>query len=219
MTTPTTLTATSSSAPAGNLNEAAHNASVKPAHSQTTRVLHLILLLCVVYQLVGSQFTSRPIAGAPLDLITALHEYAGLGTMVVVGAFWVWTLVRRRETPLGKLFPWFSARRLGDVLADIKGQFRSLLRREIPSDADGASAGAIHGLGILTVTFMTATGTAYFFLDGTLARSFLSLHRLSANLMWAYLFGHAGLAVLHHLAGSNILSRMFWNQPRAVRPG
>jgi hypothetical protein len=28
--------------------------------------------------------------------------------------------------------------------------------------------------------------------------------------MWAYLIGHAGLAALHHLLGSDILLRMFW---------
>lgn len=191
-----------------------HGASAHSAHSQTTKVLHLSLLVLVVHQLINSQFTSRPTAGTPLDLITTIHEYAGLASMAVVSMFWVWVLIRQRETPVGRLFPWFSIRRIGDVLTDVKSQFRSLSRREMPSDEDSAFASAIHGLGILVVTFMATTGAVYFFVAGPLARSFLSLHKLSANFMWAYLIAHAGLAALHHLAGSDIFSRMFWNKPR-----
>ena len=62
---------------------------------------------------------------------------------------------------------------------------------------------------------MAATGTAYaLLLQGTdWGRPALFVHASVANLMWAYLIGHAGLAVLHHLTGSDIFSRMFWRRP------
>jgi hypothetical protein len=57
---------------------------------------------------------------------------------------------------------------------------------------------------------MAATGTVYFFATPSIAHNALALHRLFANLMWAYILGHAGIAVLHHLLGIDILRRMFW---------
>jgi cytochrome b561 len=90
-------------------------------------------------------------------------------------------------------------------------QGRRLLRLRAPSDEDGALASAIHGLGLLVLTAMAVTGAVYFAADGTpVGRACLTLHKMAANLMWAYLIGHAGLAALHRLLGSDIFSRMFW---------
>jgi hypothetical protein len=68
----------------------------------------------------------------------------------------------------------------------------------------------VHGLGLLTVTAMAATGTVLFFSGGVVFHDAMALHRMIANLMWAYLIGHSGLAALHHLLGSDLLRRMFW---------
>ncbi len=184
--------------------------------SQATRAIHLLLLLVVLNQLAGSQFMRRPFPGDPPGTLYALHEYVGLASLAVVAAFWVWTLVRRGETRLGRLLPWFSIARLRDVAADVAAQLRRVARGRFPDDADGAFASAVHGLGLLAVTSMAATGSLFFFAQGTpVAHAALSLHKLIANLVWAYLFAHAGLAVLHHVLGSDILSRMFWT--RAAR--
>ncbi len=37
----------------------------------------------------------------------------------------------------------------------------------------------------------------------------LELHQAEANLMWAYLVGHAAMALLHHFLGEATLRRMF----------
>ncbi len=42
----------------------------------------------------------------------------------------------------------------------------------------------------------------------------MGMHKLSANLMWAYLIGHALVAVAHHALGDDIFSRMFWVKRR-----
>jgi cytochrome b561 len=185
--------------------------------SQTTRVLHLGLLLLILHQLIGNQFMHRPFPGDPPSLIWDLHEYLGMVSLVVVGAFWVWTLVRRRETPIGRLLPWFSVERLRDVWDDTTAQLRRLLRLRAPDDEDGAMASAVHGLGLLVVTAMAGTGTIYFLTSGVFAHDVLTLHKLMSKLMYAYLFAHAGLAVLHHLLGSDILSRMFWGGRAGAR--
>ncbi len=179
--------------------------------SWVTRALHLLLLLAVPGQLASSEFMRRPFPGDPPGSLYVLHEYAGLASLAVVGAFWAWTLVRRGETRLGRLLPWLSASRLRDAAADIAAQARRMARGRMPDDEDGAFASAVHGLGLLGVTAMAVTGSIFFLMSGTpVAHAALALHKLIANLVWAYLFAHAGLAVLHHLLGSDILSRMFW---------
>ena len=184
--------------------------------SHLTRVLHLLLLVAVLTQLITSQFIERPLPGEAPSVIYSLHEYVGLGTFVIVFAFWCWTLIRQGETKFGRLFPWLSPRRVRDVLADTLGQLHRLSRGDFSDQSSGAMASSIHGLGLLVMTGMAVTGSAYFFLSGTLAHTALSLHSLMANLVWAYLIGHSTLAALHHLLGSDILARMFW-LPRGVR--
>lgn len=179
--------------------------------SHATRVLHLSLLLAVIYQLASSQFMSRPFPGAPPSALYALHEYIGMGSFALVLVFWIWTLVRRGETKIGRLFPWFSPRAIGAVIQDALVQLASLVQRDPFVESDGAFASAVHGLGLLTLTGMAATGTLYFVLIGSsLGHLALDLHKTIANLMWIYLFGHAGIAMLHHLLGHDILRRMFW---------
>jgi cytochrome b561 len=184
--------------------------------SPATRVLHLLLLLAVLHQLIDSQFMDKPLPGEEPSLIFILHGYIGLASVGVVAAFWVWTMIRQGETSLGRLLPWFSLMRLRDVAADAVRQLHRLARLQAPTDEDGAMTSAVHGLGLLTVTMMVATGTLYYFTEGSpFGRSALSMHKLFANVMWVYLVAHAGLAVLHHLLGSDIFSRMFWSRRRS----
>ncbi len=189
-----------------------------------TRVLHASLLLAVIYQLVGSLALSRPLPGEDPEPNMLVHEYLGMAAMGLVLAFWVWTLVRQGETRLSRLVPWFSVRGITAVLRDTADQLGELLRGRVPHEEDGAMASAIHGLGLIVLTAMAATGTAYFFSHGAQAHGLLFAHKAMSRLMWAYLLGHAAMAVLHHLMGSDIFSRMFWRgrsvtpRPRASSP-
>lgn len=194
-----------------------------PAHrhvmrSVATRVIHLLLLLSVVHQLVSSQFIERPFPGEPNSWTFDLHQYVGLASLAVLAAFWGWVMIRRGETRLGRLLPWFSKARCRDVMSDGLTQLRRLGRGRAPDDADGALSSAVHGLGLLVVTAMAVSGTVYFLADGTAwAHDAMAIHKLLAKATYAYLFGHAGLALLHHFLGSDIFSRMFWTR-RGGRP-
>jgi cytochrome b561 len=180
------------------------------ARSQLTRGLHLTLLLAVLYQLISSEVIERPLPGEAPSTLYRLHEYIGIGSLGVVCVFWLWTLVRRGETSIASLFPWLSPRAIKAIVDDVVDQIHAILRRDFSGDSSGALASAVHGLGLLIVTAMAATGTVLFFSGGVVAHDAMALHRLIANLMWAYLIGHAGLATLHHLLGSDILRPMFW---------
>jgi cytochrome b561 len=186
--------------------------------SNLTRLLHLLLLVSVLHQLIGSEFLSRPLPGEAPSLLWRLHEYIGMGSLGVVLAFWVWAVARHGETRLAELFPWASPSRTRAIFSDIICQSRELTGPELLDRVSQILASTIHGLGLLVVTAMAATGTVYFLASGALAHDALTLHRLISKLMWAYLIGHAAIALLHHLLGSDILRRMFWiKRGRTVR--
>ncbi|GAB0115154.1 cytochrome b/b6 domain-containing protein [Acidisoma sp. C75] len=179
--------------------------------SHLTRVLHLAILISVVNQLLTSQFMGRPFPGVGPSTLFVVHEYIGIGSLGLVMIFWLWTLIRHGETKLGRLFPWFSPRAIAAVLRDAWGQLKSLMERDPLAESDGAFASAVHGLGLLVLTGLAVTGTAYFVTRGTITSFYmLELHAAMGNLMWAYLIGHAGIGALHHLLGHDILRPMFW---------
>ena len=179
--------------------------------SNSTRVLHLVLLVVVLHQLISSKLINRPLPGDAPSTLYSLHEYLGIGTLAIILIFWLWTLIRHGETKLTRLFPWLSPRGIGAVIVDTVDQGRALLRGDFSSEGSGALASAVHGLGLLVVTAMAVTGTAFFLTEGTrLSHYPMRLHALTANLMWIYLIGHSAVAVLHHLLGSDVTRRMFW---------
>ena len=83
----------------------------------------------------------------------------------------------------------------------------SLKRGRVPLTEESPLASAIHGLGLLIATAMALTGAVGYFFPA--ARFLLGIHETIAPIMWAYLIGHVGLALLHQLAGHRILQRMF----------
>ena len=177
--------------------------------SVTTRILHLSLLLAVLHQLLGSLVMEGPTPGAPVDAFFSLHEFGGLTSFGFVSLFWVWTLVRRNETSLGALIPWFSPVRLTSVWGDLKLHVRALLDLRLPDDDRGALASAVHGLGLLTVSMMAVTGTFSLVVSPELATGVIAVHKTVANFMWAYIIAHASLAVMHQLNGRAVLRQMF----------
>ncbi len=185
--------------------------------SHMTRLLHLLLLLAVLHQLFGSQFMEKPMPGEDPDWPYYLHQWVGVAGLMIVMWFWIWTFLRHpSETPLAKLFPWLAGASLRAVGRDIAGSLRDLKAMRIPGEGEGALASAVHGLGLAVVTIMALTGAAWFlFLAGTtMGRPVIRLHKLFANLMWAYLIGHVCLAFLRQATGDGVFSRMFWVRGR-----
>ena len=142
----------------------------------------------------------------------ALHTWAGVAGLVVLLIFWSWAILRgRSETRLSQLVPWFLPSRLRAIAEEALAFVRDIGQLRAPSLDLPASSSAVHGLGLLLATFLAASGSAWFFvLTGTpWARTVLGLHKLAGNLMWAYLIGHATMALLHQALGHRVISRMF----------
>ncbi len=198
--------------------------------SVLTRVLHSLLAFAVIYQLASSLAMEGPkrgheAAGLPGTLFE-LHEWVGLGALAVVALFWVWSLVRQGETRLGVLVPWFSRDRLRDLREDLARHGRALRQRTLPvHKPQGALPAAIHGLGLLLVSVMALTGSVFYFWHGdagtagAAAKTAKEVHTTLSNLVWAYLIGHACMAMLHRLAGHDIIQPMFNLRQSGNEPG
>ncbi|MGO4909474.1 cytochrome b/b6 domain-containing protein [Pseudorhodobacter sp. W20_MBD10_FR17] len=183
-------------------------------HALITRLFHASLAIAVVVQLGSSQFMTDHNGGNTLFWV---HQYAGLVAFALVLGFWAVAIMRKRGTPLGELLPWFSAPARRAVWADLKLHIIALKNRKIPAAQEPAPlASAVHGLGLLLITGMTITGSYYYFFntgvdhEGGLVGLAMNAHRLLANLAWAYLIAHAGLAVVNHIAGA-ISLRTMWS--------
>jgi cytochrome b561 len=187
------------------------------ARSHLTRALHLAVLLTVVDQLLTSLVMERPLPGEDPDWPFALHEQVGLVGLGVLVLFWLWMLIRdERETPLQRIFPWFSAEGLGALAADIQAIVQAIAALRTPPLRLDALSSAVHGLGMLLATFLAMSGALWFALfTGTpYGRIVLMAHKLAGNVMWAYLIAHASAALAHEACGDRIFARMFWVRRR-----
>ncbi len=194
-----------------------HNTDLQTRHNRATRLLHAGLALAIVTQLLTSLQMHGPDDVQAGDILFQVHRYSGLLATVLAFGFWLTILLRSRGTELGALIPWFSGRRLATLWRDIKIHAGAMLKLRLPAhDPEAAFPSAVHGLGLVLILAMAASGAVYFVQvalglhsaepDGMLA---MTVHLALANLVWAYLIAHAGLAVLHHLLRSMRLSTMW----------
>ncbi len=188
---------------------------MSPVRSHVTRGLHLLVLLTVSHQLLSSLVMERPLPGEEPDWPFALHTWIGSAGLGILALFWMWTLVRdSSETRLSALFPWFSPARLRAMEAEVGDLFGDLRKLRRPSRALDAVASAVHGLGLTLATFLVGSGVAWLYVfQGTpAARVVLGMHKLAGNVMWAYLIGHAAMALAHQALGDDVFGRMFWTR-------
>jgi hypothetical protein len=180
--------------------------------SHVSRILHLLLLLIVINQLVGSQFIEKPSPGEDAGWPFIVHEWVGVTGFVILTLFWLWAFLRHgSETSVTRLVPWLSASGWRGLFADLKQTAGDIVTRAALCHT-AALASAVHGLGLLAASAMAMSGAAYFlFLAGTrLGGLVLELHKFIANFMWVYLIGHASMAIIHAMLGSGAVGRMFW---------
>jgi cytochrome b561 len=174
-----------------------------------TKLLHAALLLAVAHQLVLVGLVERPRGASAGNVFFAWHQAVGLVTLGIVTVFWIWSLLRGSETAAGALFPWLSSRRRRALWMDIRAHVYELRRFRLKDADESALASAAHGLGLLVVCAMAGTGAAMALGGGAPGGPLLQIHRLLANLMWAYVVAHAGVALLHQAQGREVLQRMF----------
>lgn len=185
-------------------------------HNLPTRLVHAGLALAVVTQLLASLVMEPAEDGHAGNLWYEIHEFGGLTAFVLVLLFWIVLTARKRGTPAGLMFPWFSASRLTALWSDIKRHLATLIRLRLPPHDDASPlASAVHGLGILLITATAGSGTLFYFFGGGdahvggLIGLVLEIHGTLGSIAWVYLIGHVSLAVLHHLFSDFNLREMW----------
>lgn len=181
-----------------------------------TRLVHMGLALAILLQVTTSLVMSAPKLGQPEGFLFEVHEYSGLAALGFAFLFWGVMAVRQSGTDFGALFPWFSAIRRRAFTEDLLLQGRAARQLAFPAyREDRPLAAATHGLGLLLITAMASSGALWFAsglleLSETLAiELIIDFHKLMANLVWAYLLGHAGMAFLHHVRRDASLVRIW----------
>lgn len=189
-------------------------------HGRPTRLVHMGLALAVIVQLATSQFMEGPKPGRPENFYFEIHEYAGLAALAFALLFWLLLLVRRHGTDAAALLPWFRARHRAALGRDLARHWHALRSLRLPHYVEHSPLpSAIHGLGLLLMSAMALLGAIWFVADifgagrDPAVHLAIEAHELLANLVWAYLIGHAALAVLHHVMGEASLTEMWSTRP------
>jgi cytochrome b561 len=167
------------------------------------RINHAVLALAVIFQVIVSEWMTKPWRDGPPDttgrLLFTLHEWAGLIAFVAV-AFIAWRLFRRHELPQ------LDAAGRTVLLAQCRSLIGGLLTLHPPgADHTGVLARAVQVLGLLLTLWFCATGGAIWLVGAAseTAHRIGSLHELGTPLLYAYLGGHVGMALLHRLVARN----------------
>lgn len=187
-----------------------------------TKLVHASLALAIGLQLLSSLAMEEPHRDRPGNWLFDIHQYIGLATLFFVVCFFCVLAVRRVGTDIGLLFPWFSENRRQTLRDELIAHGQALRALKMPSyNPHSPFVSAVHGLGLLLMALLALTGSVYFFasLDGNqnnpIVHFIVEIHETFANVAWAYLIGHGGLAVLHHLLGHLPLGEMWSLRRRA----
>ena len=186
----------------------------KAIWSLPTRWLHIGLALTVSLQLLISLVMEPPDeenASALARAAFEAHEVVGLAAVAIVLAHWLWSAMARADGGLAHLFPWRGA-----ALAQVKADIRGMMSGRLPEGGPrGGLPGLVHGLGFLAVTAMALTGAVLFVIfpetgkPGAGVEFVADIHEFLSNFVWAYWFGHVGLALLHRWSGHPNLKAIF----------
>lgn len=193
------------------------NRTTGSPHAHSTRFVHAGLAISVMVQLGTSLIMEGPNGNSAGDIFFQIHKWTGLSAMTFALLFWATLGLRKQGTEIGALFPCFSGTRRQAFVEDLLLHIKTGLRFRLPPfDEDSALAAGIHGLGLLLMTALAASGTAYLLLvwNGIYPADpddvpVMVIHFTLGNVGWVYLIGHAALGVLHHLRGVASLGRMW----------
>jgi len=163
------------------------------------RLAHGALALTVLFQTVSPEWMSKPWreGDAAGRFVFELHEWggliAGLAALAVAAGLW-----RRRSAagPSG----------LNAVLAQSRLVLTGAVALRLPpASATHALARAVQIMGLALIGWFCVTGAAIWWVGAAsdTAHRIGELHELAAPLLYLYLGGHIGMALLHRLAGTD----------------
>ena len=180
--------------------------------------IHLAIVCLVSFQLFSEQMMEIPKPDKPTDatqaLFLLLHEWNGF---IVLGLAVLFLMLRAdKSQERHSLFPWLSAAGwkgiFREVCSDIPGWFKGKLKT--PEESFHI-ASSVHGLGILLLLGLGATGIMVFmglepngYMDKD-TKLIKDLHSSMGELIWIFVLGHSAMALLHQMAGHRVFQSIF----------
>ncbi len=185
-------------------------------YDRFARILHLLIAVGVLFQVSLSLVMVHPKPGRLGDLFYEVHEELGQVLLFVLVVHWLWRMMRPGQVAVGLLFPWFSGVRYQAIFVDIKRYVSHARRFCLPDSGEQVSplASAVQGLGLLAATLLGISGVVLFLgihPDGSMVgwvHDIKEIHEFFGSLMWIYLVVHAGMGIVHQLAGHDALGGM-----------
>lgn len=163
------------------------------------RLLHGLIALTVLFQVFSPEWMSKPWrdGSATGRLMFELHEWGGLIASLAALAMAAGLWHRRATWPTGDTA-------LGTVLAQSRLVLSGVPSLRIPqASATQGLARMVQVMGLVLIGWFGATGAAIWWVGAAsdTAHRIGELHELAAPLLYLYLGGHIGMALLHRLGG------------------
>jgi len=180
--------------------------------------IHLAIVCLVLFQLFSEQLMEIPKPDKAIDdtqaLFLLLHEWNGF---IVLGLAILFLMLRAdKSQERHSLFPWLSVSGwkglFKEICNDIPSWFKGNLKK--PEESFHI-ASSVHGLGILLLLGLGATGIMVFMglePNGYMDRDtklIKDLHSDMGDLIWVFVLGHSVMALLHQLAGHRVFQSIF----------
>ncbi|MFZ0612994.1 MAG: cytochrome b/b6 domain-containing protein [Desulfobacterales bacterium] len=184
------------------------------------RWIHAGIALGVTIQLVTSQLMQVPHPGKDITepglSLFMVHRWSGISVFALVILHWLWGFGGHIKGGWGHFFPWFSKARFEALISDVKA-VPGWLRGRFPDQRTQTAplVGAVHGLGLLAVSAMVATGATIFFgmaPDGSMpaaVKIVAQAHSIFAGFIIVYYLCHIAMALFHQLRGEPLITDMF----------
>lgn len=180
--------------------------NIEYSYPQWGKLLHAGLAVFGV----ASYLTAELAEDGASGLGYLMHAYLGMSLMAVIITRMIAGYSTGSNMQFRGWFP-FSRGQFSPAVEDI----RSLLSLQVPQrDHHQGISGLVQSAGLLIFSWMAATGTAIFFIDGA-ARAgaggeiLEELHEVGEGLVPLYLLLHVGSVVLHSVAGTPVWQKMW----------
>ena len=186
--------------------------------TRAIQTIHLAIVCLVSFQLFFELMMELPKPDKPIDDIQALflllHEWNGF---IVLGLTVLFLMLRSGQSQTThSLFPWLSISGwkgiFKELAHDIPGWFKGKLKKP---EESFRIASSVHGLGILLLLGLGATGIMVFiglepngYMDRD-TKAIKDLHSSMGDLIWIFVLGHSAMALLHQLVGHRVFQSMF----------
>ncbi len=189
-------------------------------YDKITRLLHWGIAVGIPLQLISEMLMKRPkpgrIRAEDQIFFFEMHEWVGMIVLSLIVMRLIWGVIGMGDGRLSKLFPYATTTGRQGIMHELRTKVPGWLRGkfEVPEKEDYI-AGTVHGLGVLLVLALGATGAVMLYgmeESGKMlgfVHEMKEVHEILGTVLWVYIVGHVVMALVHQLAGHKSLQRIF----------